>query len=344
MKIGLVGYQGCGKTTLFDWLVGKNDGAAPGRGVQSAMATIPEPRLDDLARLYHPKKITYAAMEIVDIPGLSRDSSGNAARLGHLREADFLVCVVPAFDGSDVTKEMAGFLEEMIFADLEIANNRIERIAEQQKKHLPKEELEKLAIELGAIEKIKAGLESGQLVKTGDLSEEEFKATRSYRFLTEKERMVLVNTADDETDLAQYEKFSTAQVPVLAVSVGLESELAKMSADERKAFLDEMGLTSTDRDGVVRKLLDLSGQMVFLTAGEKEVRSWLMRKNGTALSAAGCIHTDFLKKFIRAEIIACDDLVRLGSEREVKAAGLNHRETKDYIVQEGDVILFHISQ
>lgn len=344
MKIGLVGYQGCGKTTLFDWLVGKTDDAGAGRGVQSAMATIPEPRLADLAKIYSPKKITYAAMEIVDIPGLARDSSGNAARLGHLREADYLVCVVPVFNGGDVKKEMDGFLEEMIFADLEIANNRIERIAEQQKKHLPKEELEKLAIELGAIEKMKAGLESGALVSVDDLSEDEYKLTRSFRFLTEKHRMILVNTADDETDLAQYEKFSTPEVPVVAVSVGLESELAKMPADERRSFLDEMGLLSTDRDALVRRLLDESGQMVFLTAGEKEVRSWLMRKNGTALEAAGCIHTDFLKKFIRAEITACDDLVRLGSERDVKAAGLNHREHKDYIVKEGDVMLFHISQ
>lgn len=343
MKIGLVGYQGCGKTTLFDWLVGKTDDTGS-RGVQSAMATIPEPRLDDLAKIYKPKKITYAAMEIVDIPGLSRDSTGNAARLGHLREADYLVCVVPVFDGGDVQKEMDGFLEEMIFADLDIANNRIERITEQQKKHLPKEELEKLAVELAAIEKFKAGLESGKLVHAGDLSEDEFKATRSYRFLTEKNRMVLVNTADDETDLARYEQFSTPQVPVVAVSVGLESELAKMPPEERKEFLDEMGLVSTDRDALVRRLLDESGQMVFLTAGEKEVRSWLMRKNGTALEAAGCIHTDFLKKFIRAEVTACDDLVRLGSEREVKAAGLNHREHKEYVVQEGDVMLFHISQ
>lgn len=344
MKIGLVGYQGCGKTTLFDWLVGKTDDVAGGRGVQSAMATIPEPRLADLTKIYNPKKITYASMEIVDIPGLSRDSAGNATRLGHLREADYLVCVVPVFDGSDVQKEMGGFLEEMIFADLEIANNRIERIGEQQKKHLPKEDQEKLAIEREAVQKIKAGLESGNLVKASDLTEDEFKATRSFRFLTEKNRMILVNTADDETDLAQYEKYSTPDVPVVAVSVGLESELAKMSAEERKEFLEEMGLVSTDRDALVRKLLDYSGQMVFLTAGEKEVRSWLMRKNGTALEAAGCIHTDFLKKFIRAEVTACDDLVRLGSEREVKAAGLNHREHKDYVVQEGDVMLFHISQ
>ncbi|MBQ1456623.1 MAG: DUF933 domain-containing protein [Thermoguttaceae bacterium] len=337
MKIGLVGYQGCGKTTLFDWLIGRAPDPSRG-GVQSAMASIPEPRLISLANLYHAKKIVYALMEIVDIPGLARDSVGNAARLGHLREADFLVCVVPTFDGRDVQKEMDGFLQEMIFADMEIAENRITRIGEQKKKHLPREEQEKLSIELGAIEKIKAGLESGNLVSVDDLTEDEYKLTRSFRFLTEKHRMILVNTADDETDFAQYEKFSTPEVPVIAVSVGLESELAKMSPQERQQFLDEMGLVSTDRDGIIRKLLDLSGQMVFLTAGEKEVRSWLMTKNGTAVEAAGCIHSDFAKNFIRVEVMSCDDLLRLGSEREVKAAGLNHRESKDYIIQDGDII------
>ncbi|MBQ8363604.1 MAG: DUF933 domain-containing protein, partial [Thermoguttaceae bacterium] len=157
-------------------------------------------------------------------------------------------------------------------------------------------------------------------------------------------RMILVNTGDDETDFEQYNKFATEKEPVLAVSVGLELELSKMASEEADAFLEEMGLTRVGRDKVVRTLMDASGQMVFLTAGDKEVRSWLTRKNSSAVEAAGKIHTDFIKKFIRCEVIACDDLIRLGSEREVKAAGLNHRETKEYVVQEGDVLLFHISQ
>ena len=153
-----------------------------------------------------------------------------------------------------------------------------------------------------------------------------------------------MNTGDDETDFGQYDKFATEKEPVLAASVGLELELSKTSPEEAKAFCDEMGLTLVGRDKVIRSLMDNSGQMVFLTAGEKEVRSWLTSKDGTALEAAGKIHSDFVKKFIRCEVIACDDLVRLGSEREVKAAGLNRRETKDYIVKEGDVLLFHIAQ
>ena len=344
MKIGLVGYKGSGKSTLFEWLTGVKPDPALSHQVQSAMAPIPEPRLADLCKLYHPKKVTQAALEIVDTPGLSRDQVGNVAKLGFLREADYLVCVVPVFDGSDVQKEMDAFLDDMILTDLEIASNRIERINEQKKRHLSKDDQEKLGIELEALEQIRQGLENGKPVLAEEMSEDHYHATRSFRFLTEKNRMVLVNTGDDETDHAGYEKYSTSKVPVVAVSVGLEVELAKMAEDEREDFLKEMGIRSTDRDKILRILLDNSGQMVFLTAGEKEVRTWLMRKNGTAIEAAGCIHTDFIKKFIRAEIMRCDDLVRLGSEREVKAAGLNRREHKDYVIQEGDVVLFHIGQ
>ncbi len=343
MKIGLVGYQGSGKTTLFTWLVDKKTDV-DGKGVAIASAPIPEPRFAPLCEIYHPKKVTYASLEVVDTPGLSRDQTGNVSRLGHLRETDYLVCVVPAFDHSDVQKEIDAFQEEMIFADLEIATNRLEKVREQQKRHFPKEELEKLALEAEILEKVKEGLENGHPVKASEMTPAEYKATRSFRFLTEKERMILINTGDDETDLDQYAKFSTPDVPVVAVSVGLEVELAKMPETERKEFLEEMGLPSTSRDQFIRKLMDYSGQMVFLTAGDKEVRTWLMSKNGTALEAAGCIHSDFVKKFIRVEVIACDDLVRLGSEREVKAAGLNHREHKDYVVKEGDILLFHIAQ
>lgn len=344
MKIGLVGYKGSGKSTLFEWLTGNKADPALAHLSQSAMAAIPEARLQPLCDLYKPKKVTQAALEIVDTPGLSRDQEGNSACFGHLREADYLVCVVPVFDGSDVQKEMDAFVEDMILADLEIAANRIEKVSEQMKRHLPKDDLDKLTLELETLQLIQQGLEKGQPVLADEMNDNQYKATRSFRFLTEKNRMILVNTGDDETDHKQYEKYSTAKVPVVAVSVGLEVELAKMELQERTDFLSEMGIPSTDRDKIMRILMDNSGQMVFLTAGDKEVRTWLMRKNGTALEAAGCIHTDFIKKFIRAEIMRCDDLIRLGSEREVKAAGLNRREHKEYIVQEGDVILFHISQ
>ena len=344
MKVGLVGYSGSGKSSLFTWLSGATPDPAATHSSQSAMATIPEPRIEALCKIYNPKKVTYAAMEVVDTPGLSRDHVGNVAKLAHLREADYLVCVVPVFNGVKVDEEMRSFVEDMILADLEIASNRLQKIAEQLKKHLPKEELEKLRIEQETLELIQQRLEAGNPLLAEEMDDEQYHATRSFRFLTEKRRMIFVNTGDDETDFDQYDKFGSEKEPVLAASVGLELELSKTTPEEAKAFCEEMGLTLVGRDKVVRTLMDNSGQMVFLTAGEKEVRSWLMSKNGTALEAAGRIHSDFVKKFIRCEVIACDDLVRLGSEREVKAAGLNHRETKEYVVKEGDVLLFHIAQ
>jgi len=264
--------------------------------------------------------------------------------LARLREADYLVCLVPAFSGAKVDVEIQSFVEDMILADLEIVLNRLEKLAEQRKKHLPKEDLEKLAIENEALELIRTRLEAGNPILAEEMSDDHYHATRSFRFLTEKRRMIFVNTGDDETDFEKYQQFATEKEPLLAASVGLETELDKTTPEEAEAFCQELGLKRVGRDTLVRSLMDFSGQMVFLTAGEKEVRSWLTSKNGTALEAAGKIHSDFVKKFIRCEVIACDDLVRLGSEREVKAAGLNRRETKEYIVKEGDVLLFHIAQ
>jgi ribosome-binding ATPase YchF (GTP1/OBG family) len=344
MKIGLVGYSGSGKSSLFSWLSGVTPDPAAVNSSQSAMALIPEPRLEALCKIYKPKKVTYASMEVDDTPGLNRDHVGNVSKLAYLREADYLVCLVPVFNGARVDSEMQAFVEDMILADLEIVVNRLEKIDEQLKRHLPKENLEKLQIEKEALVVIRDRLESGNPILADEMSDEHYHATRSFRFLTEKRRMIFVNTGDDEVDFEQYQRFATDREPVLAASVGLELELNKMEPEEADAFCQEMGLTRVGRDKVVRTIMDNSGQMVFLTAGEKEVRSWLMSKNGTALEAAGRIHSDFIKKFIRCEVMSCDDLTRLGSEREVKSAGLNHRETKDYIVKEGDVLLFHISQ
>ena len=287
MKIGLVGYSGSGKSTLFEWLSGVKPDPAAVHSSQSAMATIPEPRIEALCQIYKPKKVTYASMEIVDTPGLSRDHIGNVPKLAQLREADYLVCLVPAFSGAMVDEEMKSFVEDMILADLEIATNRLQKISEQLKKHLPKEDLEKLREENDALELIRDRLEAGNPLLAEEMSDEQYRATRSFRFLTEKKRTIFVNTGDDETDFGQYDKFATEKEPVLAASVGLELELSKTSPEEAKAFCDEMGLTLVGRDKVIRSLMDNSGQMVFLTAGEKEVRSWLTSKDGTALEAAG---------------------------------------------------------
>jgi len=343
MKIGLVGYKGSGKSSLFQWLTGIAPDPALTHSLQSATAAIPEPRFDALVKIYNPKKITYAGLEIVDTPGLARDQHGNPARLAQLREADALVWVIPVFDGSDPDKEIAAFKEDTVIADLEIVLNRIERVIEQNRRPIPKMEHDKLEHELSVLELVQAGLESGNPLQGEQLSPEQERVVRGFRLLSSKPKMLIINTSDEETDLAQYKKYARDNTPAIAISIALETELAKMSPEEKSAFLEEMQLPSNDKASVLQTILDASGQMTFMTAGEKELRTWLLPRGGTAWEAAAGIHTDMAKGFIRAEVWRTEDLIRLGSERAVKAENLVRREPKDYVIQDGDILLVHFS-
>ena len=343
MKIGLVGYKGSGKSLFFQWLTGIAPDPALSHSLQSATAAIPEERFEALAKIYNPKKITYAGLEIVDTPGLARDQHGNPAKLAQLREADTLVWVIPVFTGSEPDKEIAAFEEDTIIADLEIVLNRIEKVTEQNKRPIPKPEHEKLEFELSILQLLQEGLETGKPLKEEQLTLEQQRVVRGFRLLSGKPKMLIINTPDDEADLEQYKKYSQTGSPVLAVSIALESELTAMPSEEKSAFLEEMQLPSSDKSSVLHTILDASGQRTFITAGEKELRTWLIPKGGTALEAAAAIHTDMAKGFIRAEVMRAEDLIRLGSERAVKAENLVRREPKDYIVQDGDILLFHFS-
>jgi ribosome-binding ATPase YchF (GTP1/OBG family) len=341
MKIGLVGYQGCGKSTLFEWLTGVRPDPAQAHAGQSAMAAVPEPRVEPLTAIYKPKKVTLASLELVDTPGLSRTHEGNATRLGLIREAGSLVLVVAAFGGADWRQDLGRFDEDFLLADLEIVTGRIERLRESVKKPRPNRDQE--LAELAALEPLAATLEAGRRAAEAGLSEEQLKATRSFRLLTEKPRMVVVNVADDETDLARYAAEAPPGQRVVAVPVGLELELSRMAPQDRADFIREMGLSPLDRDELLRTILDESGQFLYFTAGDKEVRTWMLHKGGTALEAADSIHTDLARGFIRAETMHADDLIRLGSEREVKAQHLMRQEPKDYVVQPGDILHIRFS-
>jgi ribosome-binding ATPase YchF (GTP1/OBG family) len=343
MKIGLVGYKGSGKSLLFHWLTGIAPDPALSHSLQSATAAIPESRFEALAKIYNPKKITYASLEIVDTPGLARDQHGNPARLAQLREADALVWVIPVFDGSEPDKEIAAFYDDTVIADLEIVLNRIEKVTEQNRRPVPKSEHEKFEFELSVLQLLQEGLESNKPLKEEQLTQEQQRVVRGFRLLSGKPQMLIINTPDDETDLEKYKKYAQPGTPVMAVSISLETELAKMPPEEKASFLAEMQLPSSDKSAVLHTILDASGQQTFMTAGEKELRTWLVPKGGTALEAAGAIHTDMVKGFIRAEVMRAEDLIRLGSERAVKAENLVRREPKDYVIQDGDILLFHFS-
>jgi ribosome-binding ATPase YchF (GTP1/OBG family) len=343
MKIGLVGYQGSGKSTLFEWLTGVKPDPALSHTAQSAMAAIPEDRVEPLCNIYKPKKVTLASLELVDTPGLSRSHEGNAARLALIRESGCLVLVVGAYGRSDPLADLRSFDEDLVLADMEIVSGRMKRVEDSLRKPLPKQEHEQLLHEQATLATVLAAMEAGRPLRQSDMSDDQLKVTRSFRLLSEKPRVVIFNTADDEQ---HPERFTTLAAPgtvFLAVPAGLESELAKMDPQERAEFQAEMGVGGADRDGMLRTLLATSGQRLFLTAGEKEVRTWLLPQGGTALDAAASIHTDLARGFIRAEVMTCTDLVRLGSEREVKAQHLVRQEPKDYIIRDDDILLIRFS-
>jgi GTP-binding protein YchF len=336
VKIGLVGYQGSGKSTLFEWLTGVPADPSLAHTLQTAMATVPDERLTKICGIYHPKKVVEAAIELVDTPGLSRTHEGSAQRLSLIREAACLVLVTGAFDGSDPWADATSFEEDVLLADLELVSNRIARLKESVKKPRPNREKEQAEIEL--LEPIVAALGDGQSLRQFEMTDEQRKVTKAYQLITRKPRLVLVNTADDEDNPQRFLDAAPPEHPAVAVPVGIELELARMTPEDRKEFEEEMGLTGYDRGSLLRKLMDASGQMLFFTASEKEVRSWMITKGTTAVEAAGGIHSDLARGFIRAETMACDDLIRLGSEREIKAAGLMRQEPKDYVIKDGDVV------
>ncbi len=343
MKIGLVGYQGSGKSTLFHWLTGVTPDPSVAHTGQSAMTVVPEPRIDSLCEIYQPKKISRASIELVDTPGLSRDQRGNASKLALIREATSLVLVLAAFDGSDPMADLASFSEDLMLADLEIVSGRLERLEASLKKPLPKAEREVLEFERETLLSVNAALEAGRPIRESELSEEQRKATKAFRLLGEKPRLAVVNTADDEADPSRFAGLATEDVPVSCIPVGLEVELERMDPEDRKEFEEEMGVGGSDRDGLVRAMLANSGYHLFFTASEKEVRTWLLRQGGTALEAADGIHSDLARGFIRAEVMTVSDLLRLGSEREVKAHNLMRQEPKDYVVGDEDILHIRFS-
>jgi len=336
MKIGIVGYQASGKSTLFHWLTGIASDPSLSHTTQSAMATIPDPRVAQLCEIYKPKKVTQAALEIVDTPGLARTHEGSAQKLATIREAGALVIVVAGFGTSDPAADIRNFDDDLLIADLDIMSGRVERLKDQLRK--PRANKEKDQEELDLLVPLLAELEAGRPLHSFPLSELQRKATRSFQLFSEKPRLIIVNTADDEAQPARFENLKPAGADLAAFSVSLQMDLAAMASEERAEFCREMQIQPTDLDELIRTIMRVSGQMIFFTAGEKEVRTWLIRQGGTAVEAAGGIHTDLARGFIRAETMSVADIVRLGSEREIKAAGLMRQEPKDYVIQDGDII------
>jgi ribosome-binding ATPase YchF (GTP1/OBG family) len=341
MKIGLVGFSGSGKSTVFRWLTGVMPDPGKVQQGQVGVAKVPDQRLDAVSAHYKPKKTTYAEVTFLDTPGLMVDErKDNPRRLGILREAAGLVVVLDGFSRNDLASQLRKFREELLFADLEIVTNRVERLQSQLKKPHPAKEHELEEKELALMQRLVSTLEAGKAIASLGLHEDEEKQIRSFQLLTLKPEMVFVNRGDAEAMKAPLPADLVAlSHNAFQAAPKLELELEELSADDRAAFMADLGLKASDRSDIIRRIFYGVGRIVFITVGEDECRTWPLTRGATAVEGAGQIHTDLAKHFVRAEVVAYDDFKNCGFQmKEAKAKGVHRLEGKTYIVGDGDIM------
>ena len=363
-KCGIVGLPNVGKSTLFNCLTRGEIAAEnyPFCTIEPnvGMVPVPDPRLDQLAAIVKPEKIIPTTMQFVDIAGLVAGASkgeglGNKF-LAHVRETDAIAHIVRCFEDDDVT-HVAGRVDpiadietidtELTLADLESAEKALARAAKQTKSG------DKEARALAALlERVVAHLGEGHPVRSMDLGEEDRKALREWHFITAKPVLYVANvddTADADTNsenrLVQkvIDYASSSEAVVVVVSAAMEAELAQLDPAEQAEFLADLGETEPGLNRLIRAGYELLDLLTFFTAGPKEVRAWTVHRGATAPQAAGRIHTDFQKGFIRAEVTAFDDYIACNGETGAKAAGKLRLEGKEYVVKEGDVMHFRFN-
>lgn len=354
MQTGIIGLPQVGKTTLFRILTKANVEAKGGQSTHVGVAKVPEPRLVELAKLYNPKKITYATVQYVDLPGVQKERMRES--LATLRDVDAIAHVIRVFDdpsvphseGSiDPLRDVTNLDLELILSDHEQISKRLERV----EKDLKKKKEPFLEHEKGVLEKCKGHLEAEKPLRELELTAEERKPISGFLFLSQRPMLYVLNLGDDEAaemDKAiEKHKLGALQgrpnTAVVAVCGRLEAELAEMDEKEAAELLASYGLKEPGLNRMIRATYDLMGLFPFFTAGEPEVRAWTIRKGSTAVKAAGEIHSDIEKGFIRAEVVQCDDLLAAGSIAAAKEKAQVRLEGKEYIVKEGDVILFRHS-
>lgn len=341
MKMGLVGYAGSGKSTVFEWLTGEKPDPAKVQQGQTAMADVPDNRLAKIASVIKPKKTTYTKVAVLDTPGLMADERrDNPRRLGIIREANGMVVVLDGFSRTDFADQLRRFREELLFADLEIVGNRITKVeASLKKRARPAKEIEADEAEMALLTRVQNALESGQPASELGLNADEEKALRSFQLLTLKPEIVFVNRGDSGFNDPLPADLLALSPNALQAPVKLELELAALGDDDRQMFMADLGITGFKRDDTIRAMFYGVGREVFFTTGEDECRTWSIPKGCTAVEAAGCIHNDLADKFVRANVISHDDFVACGySEKEAKARGVNRTEGKTYLVKDADIL------
>ena len=350
MQIGIIGLPQTGKTTLFQALAGGEKAvSAYSSGkleIHTAVAEVPDPRVDQLSRIFQPKKTIYAKVTFADIAGLDKGVSKKGlpgAFVNLLGQMDAFVHVVRAFENPAVAhsegsvnplRDLLLLDTEFLLQDLTTVERRLERLLEGLKKGAI--DREQALKEKQLVETMKAALEEERPLRDMGLSAEEIKPLRGYGLLSLKPVLVVVNTGDDNQgpDIV-YDHQASA---VVTLSARLEKEISELTPEDAALFMEEYGVTQLSRSRVLQLSYDILGLQSFFTVGEDEVRAWTIRRGATALEAAAAIHSDLAKGFIRAEVVGYEELIELGGLNQVKNKGKLRLEGKDYVVQDGEIV------
>ena len=351
MKVGILGYARAGKTTIFNALTEANApvGAFGSRDANLAVLKVPDSRVVQLAEMYSPKKITYAEFQFVDLA--PNESAGDekaldGAALAELKNVEALVHVVRCFDNPEVmhplgsvdaVRDCRAMDDELLLSDMEIIEKRVARLEKENKKEA----------EYQVLQRCMAGIEAGTPIRAMELSEQEAREIAGYGFLSQKPIMLVGNYGEEsigEDDPTGLETYAAENgLTLVALCGAIEMEIAELSEEDAEAFRADLGLGEQSRTRFLQSAYDMLGLMSFLTAGEPEVRAWTIRKGTKAVDAAGVIHSDIQRGFIRAEIAPYDGLVAAGSMPKLKEQGSVRLEGKEYIMQDGDVVLFRFN-
>jgi ribosome-binding ATPase len=353
MQLGLIGMPLVGKTTLFELMTGTHDKNSNQNKANSAMVKVPDDRIDYLVGVFRPKKTTYAQLELIDIPGLmpGQEKSANIF-LDSVRKADALLQVIRLFDNQSVPyifdtlepmRDINTINYELLLADLDLIEKRIERINANKKRAL-------LAGELELLGKLREALENERPISSLDLRESEQDILRTYQFLTDKPMLLCLNLDEKYLRGRDYPQRDAVmsyaaqhEIPLVEVSASIENEIAELDEDEKELFLEELGIDESGLTKVARMMYHKLGLISFFTVGEDEVKAWTIEDGTNARKAAGKIHSDIERGFIRAEVVDYQAFKDLGSMNAVKEKGLFRLEGKEYVIKDGEIVHFRFN-